>query len=751
MSTRAGIVVALLAASEGWSHALRVEAVFKGNGSPAAAEVAIDIRSTAPGIAPCHTVVKGDAPAEIEAPGKGPWLVQASAFGYWADRIVVPADANGVQVALWPTGTVEGTVLHPGGEPTPKGLSVRFLAAAATDPRSAPSGSIDCAAAGDDGRFACSVPAGRWNLRLRFSGFASRFLWDVTVPPGGACEAGRWALRRGASVVGEVVGERSGSAVEGATIRLTPTLGGPSGGPAVDGRAGELALTATTDARGRFAFLGVPAGSYVLTGRKGELAAAPRFLIPVAEGAETEIDRPLVLAEALDLTVEVEPKVDPGGRPWVLDLSVKGQGLQSYEPVESATLPELGIWVRRGLAAGDYALRLSDEGGSRWAWKEFSLSPSATAVAFQVPAVPVRGTVRLGKNPIPAALAFGGATGTIRVTFHADEDGTFSGYLPREGHWKVVVAVRGMRLFREIGKVEVRRRPEEREAVLDIDLPDTAVHVQVVDERREPVGHAKINVDDLVRRESLFGIPADRSGRFVFRGVGPGPVRFEATSGDLSSEAVTFDIEESAAAPQELQLVVSERLRLEGTVRSPAGPVFGAQISQLAAGEILSRPAITGVDGKFTLRFPPRTSAARLVVMSPGFALRAFAVRLGPAEPIEVAVDQFGGRLVVVLPAVLEDLLESRQLLIFHAGGVLWPAILDTWKSISGAAEWEPNTIVVENAEAGDYVACLVPHALALSAAEGTWSPPTMACGRAVLPPLGEAVLRIPAVSKPQQ
>jgi protocatechuate 3,4-dioxygenase beta subunit len=124
----------------------------------------------------------------------------------------------------------------------------------------------------DDGAFTLDdVPAGRWDVEVRASGYESGRAAAVVVEEGATAEGVEVRLGKGAVLSGRVLDARSGAPVREASVRAD--LQGDAGGPRMrfDGD-GERA--ASSDADGRFEIAGLPPGTYAVTATHPEWSEA---------------------------------------------------------------------------------------------------------------------------------------------------------------------------------------------------------------------------------------------------------------------------------------------------------------------------------------------------------------------------------------------------------------------------------------------------------------------------------------------
>ncbi|MCB1032463.1 MAG: carboxypeptidase regulatory-like domain-containing protein, partial [Acidobacteria bacterium] len=363
--------------------------------------------------------------------------------------------------------------------------------------------------------------------------------------------------------------------------------------------------------QGFFHFRDIAPGSYVLEASQEGLGSARFFPVTVMENAETEIFQPLMLEPPLELVAQVQPVEDAYGRPWRWALYRQSDVLEQLTRIDEGEMSPEGRLVRQGLDPGAYRLAVLDGEGSRFGFYEIGLSPSTLYHEFELPLVWVEGSLLLGGEPVQAELYFGGLGGDQRVQVVTGAEGRFSSFLPREGHWRITVLSDSPFVRRTLRSVEVRRIPGERSATVDIDLPDTEMEGEVVDEWGNPVFGA------VVRQVELDGLlpsaaKTDRKGRFRFRGLAEGEISLLAEDGDKKSDQVTLEVREEAPIPP-VRLVVRSGWKVEGMVTSSSGGVPGARIlagSYRTSGALIlyGDQTNTDIEGKFELSLPAAAS-----------------------------------------------------------------------------------------------------------------------------------------------
>lgn len=676
----------------------------------------------------------------------GVWRIQAEAAGYWSEEQVVSV-AQGkestVQVRLFPTGNLRGRIEPPRGRKAPERLEVRFSPAPAGAPRGAkpedqgPKGTLSCPIRGEV--WECTVPAGITDLRLHAQAMVPIYRWGVHVEAGRSVDLGVLALRPGASVIGRVITE-TGAPAGSVRVELAPELLGTIDNPSTGQRLQALSLETRTDDRGFFQFRGVAPGTYATTASSPGMAPARVSPVHVREGLEAEMIDPLVLARPVTLAVDLSPPLDPYGSPWSVQL------FKEVNPGGGSTLAgkgqadREGRWLQKGLAPGRYRIAVLGDLESRWAHQVIEVFPGDVPVPLEIPVVEIRGRLTLGDSPLAGTLWFGGKSGARRIRFDADEEGEFAGFLPEEGIWPVQLVNESEGLLLALEPVEVRVPRGKRVADIEIQVPDTTLEGEVVDESGRPLPGALIHLTGA--RKSSEAVTGDE-GKFRIRGISPGSVVVEAEEGDRSTGPVLATIHEESESPW-LRLVLRSSLEVQGRVVSAAGPVPGAEVMAWPAmGQVAfatSQYAVSGPDGGFSLHFPSQTRALTLFVFAPGHAFRMTQVPVEPGRPLEIPVQDTGGTLVLDLPRGSESGPPPSPLLV-HGGSFTPLLVLTRWVQMQRAEQTDPGRLVVPNMEIGDYSLCLGAGAELRQGKE----PPAARCASGTLLPNGELRLAVPA------
>jgi hypothetical protein len=567
-------------------------------------------------------------PGEVTLPvSDPPASVRLEAPGYWSRSF--PLSPGEVRLRLHPLAHIEGAVSVRGRGAPPDALRFVLDGTSLVAPVT-----LSCPV-DRGGRFSCDGPAGRFDLQVRSPGFAPDFQWDVDLKAQGDTALKPVVLTPGASVSGFLQQSDGTPAGREATIRLAPQVFRETGSrDTVRGKSlAVLERDTRPGERGFFVFADVPPGRYDLEfGEPG--SARGRFEgLEVREGAQVHITVPLEIARKVGLQVQLSPAVAPSGERWRLRLL--GQKVQRTQAGLAQACDDQGYVEFPALPEDHYMLIAEDpQNGQPFETREVEVAGPVTFVDWELPLVSIEGTVRLGREPLPAKVSFGPTKPSSR-DFEADEDGAFSGVLSKAGEWEVLVENREQGISRWFRDVQVPEPSEPGDVVrVALDLPATELSGLVVDEEFRPI-RGQILVQPLGSRDRSASSWSRPNGRFVVRGLPPGPVELMATAeGDRASPVTTVSLAPDAAVGS-IQLRVERRRTVQGSVQGPDGPVRGARVALRGAGSPLytstTVTVTTDARGLFTLDLPAGMRDAHLEVRAAGYPLTVRRIPVGEA------------------------------------------------------------------------------------------------------------------------
>lgn len=662
---------------------------------------------------PVRLPVSSAGPLSTRLPAGSTWEVAADLPGFWGPRKTLTVGRQDQETRLvldlWPMGTVSGVLKVQGkGLALPKQVLIKTLASPAFAKRlPAPKGAMDCPV-DDKGAWSCSLPAATFDLVVSAEGFIPHYRWGVEIPAGRPLPLGTLALERGASVAGWVAVE--GGAIEPGrcVVRLAPLAsGGADPKAALDIERGAVERSVGKD--GFFQLAGLPPGTYALEVRQPGHAPARVAPLRVQPLAETFLEKPLVLAPLLELSVEISPALDWLGRPWRGQVTRLETGSGNPHPIvfEGAAAEDGRLEVP-GQSPGRFRIQVLDSLGNRLAIREVAVEgPASAPERIEVSVITLEGTVRLGQEPLRARLWFGGRSGAVSVAMESDDEGRFHGVLPSEGDWRVDVEAAEPRL-RTRARLDVSAGRSGK-ATADIALPDTRVFGTVVDERGRPVPRAEVVV--LGERVEVAE-EADAVGGFEVRGLPEGTAWLAAGQGTRSSGRTFVSLAEGRAAGP-IRLRIEPVKRLAGTVASPLGPVAGARVDVIASVPAEGGgSARTDPRGGFEVELPEKTRRVVAVVSAPGFALRAFEAAAGP--PLSLAVSEDAGEIEIRLQGDAAELLrQDLRVALFQNGLQIPPYVYSQWAHEQGQPRGA-QSLRIPNVAPGEYRICLVPMRLPL-------------------------------------
>lgn len=697
--------------------------------------------------------VPGVARFEVR-PGSA-WRAAVEAPGFWAAQRVLTAGPEEAEqrLDLLPAGTVEGEIAVPPGQEMPRELTLRFRSAPGAA-RSLAEASEACPLAGQ--RLRCTVPAGTLDLHLRARGFITQHRWGAEVVAGRPLKLGTLRLQPGASVVGWIMAPERDFRFSECAVELEPLAAGAASVAEDVERAGTLDQKEKVHPRGFFELTGVPPGSYRLIARHPAYAASRVAPVEVLPGAETHVP-PIELQRPAHLAVQLEPALDPYGKPWVVEL-LQSEVPGAAGPDRKSAASAEGTWRAAGLDPGPYLLRVHGSYASVWKHEEVEVGPDAAPYWIRLPAVRVLGEVAMGGEPLRALLWFGSRHGAVKVAARSDEDGRFEVTLPeREKPWRVDVVNEPLGIRGLVPLLPVRKSAGQSVARVSIDLPDTAVRGVVVDESGRPVPGARVRAGAAALGELLSTKASQPEGRFELRALEPGEWRLEAADGRFdtgtSSEALTLQLASREQQVEGVRLVLRKRIKLSGLVVGPTGQgVPGASVVVLIEQEerdvsLVDPQAVTDLGGQFTLGLPAGAEGVVLTVFPPGFAATQVRIDARRAEPLVLPVHPAGGTVVVRFAEDPESVPSVRhRVSLFREHLLPGTQDLQDWARLNGRPAGQPGLLVVPMLDPGRYTACIDPAPYVVRSGRL----PAGAGGRCAsgeLGPYGEIELALPAAA----
>lgn len=555
------------------------------------------------------------------------------------------------------------------------------------------------------------------------------------------------APRDGSAVQGWVVTASGAPLPAELKVTLKPAGSQALSDPMKRVRGAGLIQTVAINDRGFFEFDAVPPGEYVVETEAKPFALA-RATVRVTQGAVAEVvNPPLTLTEPLTLRAYLDPPLDPWGEPWRVELARLDRASSVFEKSPATRAALDGSWLGRDLHPGKVWVNVLASRGSKFWSREIELDAATPPLAIEIPYVKVRGTVRLGKEPLAASLFFGGKHGEIRVEARSNEEGEFSLVLPRRGDWGLAISAAEPIVERVLRAVAVSPKPGTEEALLSLRLPATVVRGVVVDEAGAPVAGANVGLYPFAPAlEPQVSVQTDNRGRFEARGLPPGSLHVEAeVDPDLRADIETIELAEGRELPA-LRLVLRKSLVVHGLVGSQVAAVAGATIKALPVGlSFLAVPAATSdSEGRFTLRLPRQARELQLAVGAPGFALRLLRAPVPEQGPLSVGLEQASGTLIVESDEAIDSQAPGKAFYVVHGGAVEGLGYLSFWAFRNGVDNSGPNQrrMVVPFMEPGEYTLCRADPA-AWGALEQGILPPK-GCTRGTLSENGELTLAVP-------
>ncbi|MFY9826329.1 MAG: carboxypeptidase-like regulatory domain-containing protein [Thermoanaerobaculia bacterium] len=649
-------------------------------------------------------------------------------------------------------GLLRLNVTLPPGQSVPRDLEVRVRPSRVLRGQEAHPWEVSLSSPLHDGQSLCEVPAGRVDLRFQGTALMPAYQWNVPVKEGETKDL-TVKLERGAAISGWVRTVDEAIPTHSVLVSLAPEVVGSLGLPAKPLRM--VSLEYTTRPWGFFRFAGVKPGRYVIRASEPGLPTAHSGPIVIEGDRSVEMPEPLWVTPPVGLDVTVHPFTAPNERPWsfILQPDRRMDEGETWQPL-TGTGSRLGRWQAQGLPPGDYWLGIGLAEDNVWQKQKVTLLRGSRALNALVQLIPVHGRLTWREGPLAAALDFNNARGS--ASFRSDSQGRFEGFLPDEGPWEIRVSGSQALRFDLNLQGPVRVPKGAPFAALEIRIPDTALPLEVVDERGRSLPRSTVNVLGRIRNQAV----TDDFGKLTFIGLNPGPQCLLAARGDpyRLSERSPVALHEGDGTPP-VRLVVPDRLDISGRILPHLGFASGAQVLAWPAGSGTGVPVeISGSDedGGFGLALPPGTRKVSLVVLPPGSALRILDAEVARARLLEIHVDAPGGTLVLDLPG--QDLAEEKgrpkdgrdeDPCAPAARGrkaLTMPRLLRRWADLQGTPQ-TPGRLVVPNVEPGPYTLCATDGAPVLRHGAPPEGDPR--CIGGVLEAAGELALKLPQNSSP--
>lgn len=359
------------------------------------------------------------------------WLLWARASGWWGPARYVEADRAAASLVLVPQGVVH-FALHGVDRsvdefrPGDVWIDGRVDGGGSGLKRGVQGGpcAVDREPSRRDVSIACPFALGaRADLRVRLGPFLPLLRSGVTVAVD--TDLGLVEPVRGATVTGHLASVDGAARVFGLRQRRV-SLAFP--------------WSAWTDSSGAFRFEGLSPGTYELrlTGSVESWPVRVESLVDSVDLGQLSSSAGNVLAVTFSAPLGIEAKrLRPVVRAVKLGVGDEVESRRGrYEPdVQRAD----GTFAWRGLPAGDYEVEASDDRGNRWQ-REVLRFHGQDHHYVDLDALSLEGRIERGGEPLEDVMVwFGGLRGAERVSFRSGEKGRFSGLLPREGQWTVVV------------------------------------------------------------------------------------------------------------------------------------------------------------------------------------------------------------------------------------------------------------------------------------------------------------------------
>jgi hypothetical protein len=513
-------------------------------------------------------------------------------------------------------GTIRGSLAAEAAASRPKSVHVRL--------RSVDQPDIDLSCPVSRSAWACSVPAGTFDVEVRVPGFAPQYRWNVELKIGSS-NLGALQFVRGGGAEGKIVA--GGLPASAVAVELTPEASLSGDAARRNAFRGRKIVTRRD---GRFAFADLADGIYTLTCEKAGFSTISRSGIRVEAGQMRDLGN-VAISSMSPLTLFVTPPVDFGGAPWQVRLNRRRGSSEYEELVRSGKTSPAGAWSADTLDAAVYRVEILTSRGDR-VLSQFIELPRDANLNLAIEAIPVDGTLTLGGRAVSGRVALVWSDGS-KLSFAASAKGEFRGIVPHEGTWRVFVRLADPPLEVRAADAEVIRRPGADRAEVTVDLGGSSVEGSVLDESGKPATGGVL----LFRNRSLLvSTRTTADGRYRIVGLEKGPVELVANAGRASSGYVPATLPDDDNTTVDLTLQPNRTVT--GHVRDSAGnPVIGALLYYVTGS--IPQQAATGLDGDFTLSLPGSSPEAAILVVAPGLPRKLIHYVLDPdAQNLEITL-----------------------------------------------------------------------------------------------------------------
>jgi protocatechuate 3,4-dioxygenase beta subunit len=544
--------------------------------------------------------------AAAVAPGQAP-----AASG---DLALAPGQRRTIELRLGTGGVaLRGRVLDSGGGPLPgarltamaitggpeRGYEVRALVRATTDPA---------------GSYLLALGRGQYVVQVEADGYVSG--GDGLILEADTTKDFR--LDPAAMITGRVLERAGGRPVPGAEVEARE----PGRGTFYSSRAAAMKARkiAISDGAGDFRLTGLAAAAYVLEAHQGAL---------VGESAEVRaspgqaMEGVTILCDA-SFSVAGRVTLPGGGVPERAFVSARTLRRMSSEP--SAQVDASGAFRLEGLVPGNYELEVSTM-QARSARKQVRITDrDLTGVVIEMGEEQLVTGVVLGPRGQPVAGA------RVSLDVEVERRGsTNGGITDGNGRFRIGAPETGpvtLHAYQpEMGSAEWGPQPLAAAMAVPITLklqPGVVVTGQVRFEDGRPVAAARVRASQIAGgMGASMEADAGGDGRYVLRGLRPGPVALEASAPHTFSAAEPTELQLAAGEQKTVDLVVPVARPLRGRVLLPDGrPAAGARVTANVSGRSSSRQPADTCDDKGAFSIDDLEPASRYDVLAelPGYA-----------------------------------------------------------------------------------------------------------------------------------
>jgi hypothetical protein len=658
----------------------------------------------------------------------GVWRLQITAAGWFNPGSIVTVSKSDIAavIPIWPLGILQGKI-ETSDNSAADDMTVRW-SAPSKEPVAPPEGELRCTV--NEKEYRCSVPSGVLDVKIGVRGYGSQFLWGVKITPRDPATVPLIHFKKGAGAYGWVaVGKDVAFDPVATTVRLTST--------SLTEHSSKRQRTIVTkvDRRGFFMFTGVDPGAYRISATVADAnSESEERELTIRPGREAELLRPLVLELKVPLRVTITPPTGPSGERWHLVVTRIQDAYGNRIVMNQGDADATGVATIPNLPAGPYQVSVAPKHKDIGFVTRAVEMPRDAALAIEIQTTHVVGSVRMSGRPLAGATVWvGGRFRTPAVTLTTDIDGEFSGDVPfaPDETWLVTVTNSTPSITKTFNQ-----QPDldnDKTVRLNLVIPGGMIAGDVVEADGVPTLRGIANVIRAGDATSDVIQTPIADGKFELGGLTSGEYTVYAEGlGGRTTRKANVNVEEDEESS--IKLTFGGNLTFTGRLTGDDGmPIAGAKVfvNSVEVPAPVWIPRATSDGGEFVTELPEGTHTVDVIVIAPGFALKAFRAPVETERQLVVLMRQNGGRLGLTFPAVAMEGVAGRIPYVIHNGVVIPAMFLLSNRVATSSASEAAFSITAPHVEPGAYGLCVATFAEATSLSQSD------NCSFGNLPPFG--------------